>query len=285
MKFICSVFIFIAVWTVDPVWAASPNDSEPSTADAHYLLEQADAAIGAGRLVQADTMLTKLEFGTVSNGDSMLAFTRAKYHVANGNVDAAAESMAQVDPANVDRCQHESVSGWMTTEQKRWNKAIVHLSSAVEACGDVPILWNLLGLALSGKGEFAAAIEAFDSALASRPDHSALLNNRALARMGNAEPHAALADLTRAISHDPTNVAVRSNIDYLSGLLGQPLSRQPADTDSIWALRMARAGEGAKDGARKADANAYFAKAAMLMDRFDPQIWQGGEWAGRASDQ
>jgi hypothetical protein len=52
--------------------------------------------------------------------------------------------------------------------------------------------------------------------------------------------------------------------------------RSAKDSDAAWATRLARTGEGASDAARGGDATAYFANAALLLDRFDSRIWSLG---------
>jgi Flp pilus assembly protein TadD len=237
------------------------------------ILEDIDTAVQAGRLMQADAMLSWIE----QQGDyayvSRAAFSRAEYHMANGDAVLATKALNRAGKEAGDDCRRSKLSGWISGKTAQWNSAILQLASAVQNCPADAKLWNFLGLALIGKGEFSAAIEAFDSALALEPQHPALFNNRALALVGAGRNDSALADLNKALVLNADDAAIRDNADYLYGILGIEPVRTAEDSDAVWAGRLARTGDGARDAKRDKNANAYFANAALLMDRFDAHIW------------
>jgi tetratricopeptide (TPR) repeat protein len=255
----------------------SANDAAGPNWPTDERLVQIDDAIRNGRFVQADAMLVPIENDGTGHMESERLFVRAKYHAALGNLEAATATLKQIDLMKIDRCEGDSLTGWIATEQGQWNKAILKLASALEWCGDDAVLWNMLGLALSAKREYPAALEAFDTALLLKPSHPALLNNRALALIGSNQFDAALMALDQAIAAQPENREIQNNLDYLAGMAGHPLQRRTSDNDTIWAIRLARAGDGARAGAKEARATAYFANAAILLDRYDAHIWQQGE--------
>jgi tetratricopeptide (TPR) repeat protein len=270
MKRKMGLLLLVAALSASP---ARAGQQDVPKADAANLLHEIDVAIAAGRLVQADAMLSWIEAGDPDATSSEAAFRRAEYHMASGNADLAAKALQAAGNDAGSGCRRKRLSGWIAGKTAKWNPAILQLSAAVENCPVDAALWNWLGLALVGKREFAAALEAFDSALHIDPRHPALHNNRALALVGLGQYDAALADVKKALALSPVDRAIRDNADYLSGVVGAEPVRTAADSDTIWASRLARTGDGARDANRNGNAYAYFANAALLMDRFDAHIW------------
>lgn len=279
----------LALWL--SVTCATPCYSESTSAGANgidTLLQQIDAATSAGRYVQAEAMLVQLERDTSAPTSGKVALSRAEFHMAKGDVANAAAALNQVGEYNENGesvCRYSRLSGWIAGKSAEWNTAILRFATAIETCGDDAPLWNLFGLALMGKGEYSASLEAFESALIIQPEHPGLLNNRALALASAGKYESAMADLIRAAASAPDDAFIRDNADYLSGVLGVAPVRRKVDNDSLWAARLARAGAGARDAHRSGNATAYFANAALLSDRFDAQIWaQGSATQNRKAD-
>jgi tetratricopeptide (TPR) repeat protein len=271
----CRLFTMAALAAI---CCLAPSPSIAQTADDRpvswpELLGQANAAVRAGRMVQADAMLIWLEQNAPSDFTGPIALARAEHAMVNGNIERAQAAIAEVPKDSVDRCRWGGVHGGIATSKQHWNSAILELAWVVEHCEQSAFAWNLLGLALSGKGEYAASIEAFDTALALRPDDPALLNNRALARIASGTFEKALAELQQARRIAPDDSAIRDNADFLSGFLGLMPSRAAKDGDAIWAARLAKTGDGARVAGRTADATSLFANAALLMDHFSPKLW------------
>lgn len=265
----------LAFWASVPTLAnADKGDAPEPSVDNR--LQQIDAAIRTGRLVQADAMLIGLERGGSTIATGKVALHRAEFHMAKGDAIKAADALYQADDDSEYGCRHSRLTGWIAGKESDWNTAILQLSDAVEKCSGDASLWNLLGLALIGKSEFAASLEAFDSALILEPNHPGLLNNRALAMVGNGTYEAAMMDLRRASIANPGDISIRDNIDYLAGVLGMVPVRDQSDSDASWAARLTKAGQGARDANRSGSATAYFANAALLSDRFDALVWAQG---------
>jgi Flp pilus assembly protein TadD len=256
-----------------PLSPACADVTANPAVDLTNMLEQIDSATRAGRLVQANAMLTWLEQGNAEASLAVVAFQRAEYHMVTGDVENAAAALERAGVNSGDLCRRSKLAGWIAGKTTEWSKAILQLATAIENCSADASLWNLLGLALVGKGEHSASLEAFDSALQIEPRHPGLFNNRALARIKAGQPNLAMIDLRHAQALDPNDSAIRQNLDYLSGVMNIALVRAPGDGDAIWAARLAKAGEGAQAAGRGQIAMAYFADAALLSDRFDAQIW------------
>lgn len=253
--------------------------------DTAILLQQIDAATRAGRLVQAGAMLTWLEQNGPISSEGSVALHRAEFYMVKGEVSAAAAALARVGVDDGNICRRSRLMGWIAGKSAQWNKAILKLTQAIEQCGDDASLWNLLGLAFLGKGEYAAGLEAFEGALTLQPQNAGLLNNRAFALVGLQRHGAALADLQQALAISPDDFSIRNNADYLSGVMGIAPIRRENEGDAIWAARLARTGEGARDAGLSSNATAHFANAALLSDRFDVHIWaQGASSQKRKAD-
>lgn len=269
--------VALALW-LSATWA-TPCKAQSTGAGANGIeafLQQIDAATGAGRFVQAEAMLVQLERDTSAPTSSKVALSRAEFHMAKGNDAEAAAALRQVGQyteSGESVCRYSRLSGWIAGNSGEWNTAILQLATAVDACGNDASLWNLLGLALIGKGEYSASLEAFDSALILQPEHPGLLNNRALAFASAGKYDSAMLDLNRAAAAAPGDASIRDNADYLSGVLDVAPERREVDSDTLWAARLARTGDGARDANRSGSATAYFANAALLSERFDAHIW------------
>lgn len=264
----------LVLW-VSLTWATPSyaDATDVAKTDIEGLLEQIDTATRAGRLVQADAMLSWLEKSVEVTASGAVAMQRAEFHMAKSDVAAASAALDRAGSNSGNACRRSRLSGWIAGKSADWNRAILQLADAIDSCGEDATLWDLLGLALIGKGEYAASLEAFDSALILQPDHPGLLNNRALALFSAGKYEAAMADLRRAVDAAPSDVAIRNNADYLSGALGIQPVRRESDSDAVWAARLTRTGDGARDSDRGSNATAYFANAALLSDRFDARIW------------
>jgi Flp pilus assembly protein TadD len=265
----------LAFWASVPTLAnADQGDATEHSVDS--MLQQINAATRTGRLVQAEAMLNEIERVDATVATGRVALHRAEFYMAKGDANQAEAALHMADDDSAYGCRHSRLSGWIAGKKSEWNTAILKLSDAVEKCSDDAPLWNLLGLALIGKREFAASLEAFDSALILLPSHPSLLNNRALALVSDGKHEAAMMDLQRAAIANPGDVSIRDNIDYLSGVLGVAPVRGERDGDASWAVRLTRTGEGARDANLGDNATAYFANAALLSDRFDAQVWTQG---------
>jgi Flp pilus assembly protein TadD len=250
--------------------------SDASDTDWRFLLSEAELATSVGRYVQADAMLDTLEVSKTPENLGALAIARAELFMATGDVAGATSALGKAGPDAGSPCRRSKLSGWIAGKGEAWNKAILMLSLAIETCSEDASIWNLLGLALIAKQEHVASLEAFDSALILEPRNPALRSNRAMALVAAGKFEAAFYDLREALAIQPDSAIIQGNVDYLSGMLGISLMRKRTDSDTIWGQRLAKAGEGARNGARTDEATALFANATLLQDRFDPRIWSLG---------
>ncbi|BBK43966.1 hypothetical protein STVA_39860 [Allostella vacuolata] len=86
--------------------------------------------------------------------------------------------------------------------------------------GDLQAL-HLLGIIALGRGDHAAALKVFETALGHRPDLAALWTNHAAALQGLRRPEAARASLDRALAIDPGSVSALGNMASLLKTMGQ----------------------------------------------------------------
>lgn len=235
-------------------------------------LTQIELAISAGRVTQAASMLQELEERIPEELQTRRTLLLAELYMATGDSKAAERSLSIV-PANItDQCRYGAVAGWLAYQNRNWNQAISMLAKSVEACPDDPGRWNLLGLTLVRKNEMAAALEAFDQALAFAPNNPSLLNNRALAYAYAGKTGAALADLERAasITDDTAIIANLSALRANAGLEAPLKAEQDSQTRTVI---LVKAGDGASAADHNDAARSYYAQAILQSEQFDNELW------------
>ena len=263
------LFVLIAAFGFAGI-KAEPMSAEQS--EGHLL--QIEQALAAGRLVQADAMLHGLKDKVATGYHNRINLLLADLHATREEITAAEAAITQVDGILVDSCRYNDVLGRIAFQRLQWKAAGLHIATAIELCPADAGRWNLLGQSLSHAGEYKASIEAYDAALRLKPDHAALLNNRALAYGYDGASQSALADLVRAVQIDPDNSLFRQNLAFLKANLGLPLSTLADGQEAESGVMLAKAGEGALAAQREGDATAYFAQALLKMERFDAEIWR-----------
>ncbi len=237
-------------------------------------LEQAGNAISGGRYVQAKEMLSQVPQDMPAMYADEAALLRTELSVAQDNVGDASLALSQVGNHSHAQCRQDSVRGWLAAKKGDVNRSILLLANVTMLCPKDVQSWNLLGLAFIEKGEAAAALDAFNQALALAPEHPALLNNLALAQIASAQLNVAEQNLARALRFEPGNTAIAANHDYVLAMRGKLPSRHEGETDQAWAMRLLYAGEGAREVSNAPMASAMFAQAVLLLDHFDPKAWQ-----------
>lgn len=263
-------FLILAAF-VSPLAA----QSVPMTAnESEGQLLQIEQALAAGRLVQADAMLSGLGPRLAAGYHNRINLLLAELHIAREQIDPAERYLALVDGSLVDSCKYHSAQGWIAYQRHNWQQAVQMVAKAVMQCPSDAGRWNLLGQALSNLGEYAAGIEAYDAALELAPDHPAILNNRALAYAYGGSPDQALADLDRAAQVDPLNLQFQQNRAFLRANLGLPVEDQVYAQSQNAGSMLAMAGDGARTAQRHDAAAAYYAQALLKLERFDPELWR-----------
>lgn len=254
-----------------PAWVVAgerPLNSE----EAQSQLSQIELAISAGRVTQAGSMLQAIQERLPAEYQVRRSLLLAEMHMATGDNKAASQALVDV-PANIsDQCRYGGIAGWLAYLNRNWNEAISMLAKSVDACPNDPGRWNLLGLSLVQKGEMAAALEAFDLAVAQAPNNPSLLNNRALAYAYAGKTDAALADLERAASVDD-DIAIMANLSALRANAGLEAPLEPSQNSQTRTLILAKAGDGASAAERNDAARSYYAQAILQSERFDNELW------------
>lgn len=236
-------------------------------------LKQADVALRDGRMTQAGQMIAWLErYGDQISSDD-IALLKAEYAIVGMDVAAAASALSAVkDPAR-NTCRVESAKGWVAANRLELDDAIVALATAARTCSTDAGIWNLLGLAFIGKGEAAAAEEAFGRALGLAPGNPEILNNHALAVLQRGDLTLARQQLANAAEKVPENRMIGANLDFVSGMMGIVPERLQQDSDAEWSGRLVNIAKGAKIASRTPQANALFSRALLTLDHFDETVW------------
>ncbi len=107
-------------------------------------------------------------------------------------------------------------------DQGRLHEAADHLRMMIELYPSQPDLRNLDGAVHAGLGEYDRAIEAYDRALALRPDNAEVHANRASALIGLKRFAEALASCDAALSLDRDKAQAHSNRGIALKQLGRP---------------------------------------------------------------
>jgi Flp pilus assembly protein TadD len=274
VRFALTFVLLLAAALVAAPSVASATTPETSAVDeVEGQLTQIGLAIAAGRLIQAEAMLASFKAGDDAPYKERYLLARAELAMASGDAALAEDALAQIGPEASDGCRYGGLAGWVAYQQQDWNRAIAKLGKSVASCADDPGRWNLLGLALMRKGEAAASIAAFNTALSLLPDDNALLNNRGLAYAYSGNFAAALADLERAFGMKVDSATVAGNLTFIRANLGLDPGIETLGDPAASAAMLAHAGDGADAALRPEAARSYYAQAVLLSDRFDGTLW------------
>lgn len=248
------------------------QDIAPVIDQAVYV-QQADAALRGGRLTQAREMITWLDRNGTDISRDDVTLLKAEYAIAGRDVAAASAALSAVENQDRNLCRLQTAKGWVSANLQAYDDAIVAFAKAARACPDDAGIWNLLGLVLMRKGESDASIEAFGHALVLAPDDTSILNNHALALLQKGEIGLAMQQLNIVASTSPENAMVAANRDFVSGMIGVTPTRGLQESDAVFSARLINHAQGAKAATNSGQANTLFARAMMMMDRFDQTIW------------
>ncbi|WP_142848920.1 tetratricopeptide repeat protein [Telmatospirillum sp. J64-1] len=102
--------------------------------------------------------------------------------------------------------------GGMLFSQEKLLVLLPLLASALNSHPENVELWNWTGLVQMRVGQYRAAVEAFDQALALRPGFPATLSNLAVLHSRRGDPETALDYLRKAHEAAPEDAAVHSNL-------------------------------------------------------------------------
>ena len=248
------------------------QSTELITNQAEYL-QQADSALRDGRLTQASEMITWLDRNSTEIFSDDLTLLKAEYAIAKRDVVAASTALSSVKNQDRNLCRLQTAKGWVSANLNAFDDAIVALAKASRVCPEDAGIWNLLGLVLMRKGESDAAAEAFGQARILAPGDAGILNNHALALLQKGEIEFAMEELNFAATNAPGNAMVAANRDFVSGMLGLTPARLPNESDAVFGARLISHAQGAKAASNSDQATSLYARALLIMDRFDQKIW------------
>jgi Flp pilus assembly protein TadD len=266
--------LVMALLLVSPAFDANGQTESADVAEQVRRLKQADAALKGARYTQAENLLTWLEQNAGPEIREDAALLKAEYWLVQGRVDLATEATKAIYDRSRNRCRQDNIFGWIAYSKQELNEAVLNLASATARCPANIGSWNLLGLSLLDKHEYAASRSAFEHALQSEPQNAGLLNNIALTWLVAGDAGAARVILNKAQLLASDNPAIRANYDFALAMLGEAPQRGRFESDQQWARRLLNAGEGAKKSGNDELATSMFSRAVMLLDHFDSRAWQ-----------
>jgi tetratricopeptide (TPR) repeat protein len=236
-------------------------------------LQQVDAAIREGRLTQAELMIAKLDRSDGIAFSDDLALLKTEFAIARMDVTSAGIALSAIkDPAR-NTCRVHAAKGWVAANQKDFDAAVSALMVATKHCPEDAGNWNLLGLALIGRGEASSAQKAFEQAIALEPQNAQVMNNHALAALQGGAVDVALRGLDRAVAQNPHDTMIIANRNFVAGMAGVLPERENGESNADWGAKLLQFARGAKLASRGPQATALFARAMLTLDRFDEGIW------------
>lgn len=236
------------------------------------LLDRAEAAIAAGRMIEARWLLDGLNGrGTVPK--AAVAPIEARYAVAAGDLAAAGTLITEQQAEASQDCRWRVARGALLSAQGKIDEAIDELGGAAADCTLDAASWQLLAVALSSRNEARASIYAFRRALALTPESVAAHTAYGHALIAFGRHDEARKELDMVVRSDPSNIGARNDRDLLAGILDEDIERQPTDSDERWAERLTAAARGAQQAGDEERARALAARAVMAAPSFDPSLY------------
>ncbi|WP_324805852.1 tetratricopeptide repeat protein [Sphingomonas sp. LY29] len=236
-------------------------------------LTEADRAIEAGRLDQAQSMLA----AAVSTGLKGEALDRRLAHLAfaRGEDERALALTTALLATNPDDALLLERAGIAALKLRRLSEATALLDRATRAEGAGWRAWNARGVAADNEGRWDEADAAYQRAAALAPGRAEVANNRGWSLMMRGEWRAALDLFEQAYAADPTVARLANNRELAQAALDAALpQRRKGEVDDAYAARLNDAGVVAAAAGQAKRAEAAFAQAIAL----------GSRWQARAAD-
>lgn len=226
-------------------------------------IDEAEHALAAGRVEQAQGMLTRM----IAAGDAgeRIDRLRAGTAAASGRHAEALPlyaALAVKHPGKASDAGGAARAAFLLgrlDEARRW----AEIATALPSAGWRE--WNLCGAIADTEGQFARADQCYDRAQALAPGRVEVLNNRAWSYLLRGRWSAA-ADLLRlALAADPASRIARSNLDLAEAALSSDLpARRERESADDFAARLNDAGVIAEAAGDRKRAIAALANALSL---------------------
>ncbi|MGN6817680.1 MAG: hypothetical protein ACTHJR_03310 [Sphingomonas sp.] len=225
-----------------------------------------DAAIKAGRLVQAQTMLDLLPSDNTDTTE--VAILRAQLLLAQGSYAAAAAAFAKLATTAGDDCRVIAGRGIAATELRQTEPAIALLRAATTRCPSDGETWSELGRALAAGEHWSDSRVAYDRALALDGRRPSLLNDMAVSLLMERRYAEAKALLLEARAVAPEDLRIANNLDIAAASLGEAPVRPAGEEAARWAERLSNAGYAALLAGRVDDARAWLSQSIAAAPVF-----------------
>ena len=152
--------------------------------------------------------------------------------------------------------------------------AFDHLKAAVDADPTLWRAWNALGSYYDTQEAWAEAIEAYESALAERPNDATILNNRGFSYFMQGRVDEAIVDLERALRLDPELTPARYNLRLAHAWSGRYVRALTGVTDKELPRVLNNIGYVAMLRGDLENAEAYLMRAMEADPTFNETAWQ-----------
>jgi Flp pilus assembly protein TadD len=248
--------------------AANAAPAEPSP----EVLELATKALEDGRLKDAELLSDRLLLMHPKSLEARLL--RGEVFLAKGKPDQAMavfSGLKDLPEVNARAQQGLGISMLLTGAS---NQGAEHLQTAVEADPTLWRAWNALGSYYDTQEAWAEAIEAYELALAERPNDAMILNNRGFSYFMRGQLDEAIADLERALRLDPDLSPAQYNLrlahawngEYVRALAGVTDEEMPRVLNNIGYVAMMRGD--------LENAEAYLMRAMDVDPTFNETAWE-----------
>lgn len=228
-----------------------------------------DAAIKAGRLVQAQAMLDLLpaDEPDVAN----VAVLRAQLLLAQGQFPEAEQAFGKLAATAGEDCRVVAGLGIASAEARHAERAIPLLQGAAARCPPDWRIWSELGRAYTAARRWDDGKEAYDHALALDGPRPALLNDMAVSLLMQRRYQEAKALLQQALAAAPGDMLFTNNLDIAAAAIGEAPIRNRGDDPARWAERLSNAGYAALLAGRTDDARAWLSQSVAAAPVFPPR--------------
>ena len=234
-------------------------------------IDEAEHALAAGRVEQAETMLKRMvEAGQTGQRIDILRAGVAARAGRHSQALSLYGALAAREPSNPSLAEGAARSAFLVGDiaaARRWiAPATAHPSAGWNA-------WNLCGAIADSAGDFDRADRCYEKARELAPGRPQVLNNQAwsyLLRGHWAEAGELLRDAAGA---DPANPVIRANLDLAEAALASDLpSRRKGESADDYAARLNDAGVIAEAAGDRRRAIAAFANAVHLRPAWSGRV-------------
>lgn len=226
------------------------------------------AAIDAGRLHQARTMLGKPDTATSTETEALWA----RLYLAEGRNEDALRAFDSLATRVPDSCTFLIGSGIAASRSGKPDRAIAAIEQAAGKCLLGWEAWRALGKALDATRRWEDSASAYTHALALRPSNPALLHDIGISMLLQRRFAPAAAYLRAALRLAPGDVTIIDDLDAALASIGEPPVRNMATEDAArWAERLDNAGRAAMRAGLTSEARALLTAAVTTSPTYRPE--------------